>query len=115
MEIRKHHYHSLFRRATYSLVIIITVLSVGTLGFHAIEHYSYINSFYVTSMIATGQGPPTAPITNLGKIFASVMAFVSIGSVVFALGFLFGPFFGRLLKIGEEKLKKEEEALARKR
>lgn len=91
--------------------MVIGVLLLGTLLFHYVEHYSYINAFYFTSMIATAQGPATVPTTVAGKLLTAFIAFVSIGSVIFAFGFIFGPFFGKLLKIGEEKLKEEEEAL----
>ena len=82
-------------------------MGVGTVGMHCIERLSYLDSFYFMSMIATAQGPTIAPVTALGKIFASLMAFISVGAVVAALGFLFGPFFGKLCKIGFEKLEQE--------
>ncbi|MGI0141615.1 MAG: hypothetical protein ACREBF_03125 [Candidatus Micrarchaeales archaeon] len=106
-----YHYHSLRRRAALSFALIIGVLAFGTVCLHYIENYSYLNAFYFMSMLATGQGPPISPVTALGKIFASIMAFVSVGSVVFALGFLFGPFFARVARLTEGKLKREEEAL----
>lgn len=59
------------------------------------------------SMITTAQGPPTAPVTVGGKLFASLMAFISIGAVVTSLGFLFGPFFGVLWRTGAEHFEEE--------
>jgi hypothetical protein len=96
------------RRAVYSFLIVFSVLVIGTIGFHLIEHYSYVDAFYFISMLVTAQGPATTPSTTLGKLFASAMAFISVGAVVFALAFLFGPFFGKLLKIGEREFEKEE-------
>jgi voltage-gated potassium channel len=97
---------SFFRRAAYSFGLIAAVLLIGTLGMHWIEGWSYLDSFYFTSFIATGQGPPANlnPATSSGKVFASVLAFVSVGTVITALLFLFGPFLGRLLRAGEEKI-----------
>lgn len=100
------------KRAAYSFLLIFSVLAVGTIGFHYIEHYSYVDSFYFISMLATAQGPATTPATALGKIFASAMAFISVGAVVFALAFVFGPFFGKLLKIGERDFEREESLFA---
>ena len=71
-------------------------------------------SFFFISMLATGEGPATNPSTQLGQIFASVMAFVSVGTVVVALIYLFGPFFGRFLKFSEVELKKEEGIIKKK-
>ena len=88
---------------------------MGTVAMHAIEGWSYLDSFYFTSFIATGQGPPgdLQPVSALGKVFSSVLAFVSVGTVITALLFLFGPFLGRLLKAGEERLGEVEKEVER--
>jgi voltage-gated potassium channel len=97
---------SFWVRAVYSLGLIAAVELAGTFAMHAIEGWSYLDSFYFTSFIATGQGPPgnLLPDSSLGKVFSSVLAFVSVGTVITALLFLFGPFLGRVLKAGEERL-----------
>ena len=86
--------------------MIAAVVAIGTIAMHAIEGWSYLDSFYFTSFIATGQGPPgnLQPASALGKAFSSILAFVSVGTVITALLFLFGPFLGRVLRAGEEKL-----------
>ena len=106
--MRRHHYHSPWRRGLYSLVLVTAVLAAGTIGFHLIEGSSYLDAFYLTSMIATAQGPAATPMTSGGKIFASLMAFLSVGTVVAAAGFLFGPFLGQLWRIGHERWEREE-------
>lgn len=108
----KHHYHSLWKRAVPSLSLVVFVMLIGTLGIHFLEGYSLIDAFYFMSMIATAQGTAQIPQTAAGKIFVSLMAFVSVGSVVAALVFLLGPFAGRLVKVGFEKF--EEEMIHRK-
>ncbi len=97
---------SFWQRAVYSFALIAGVVIVGTVAMHFIEGWSYLDSFYFTSFIATGQGPPGNLVVSdpSGKIFASVLAFVSVGTVITALLFLFGPFLGRVLKAGEEEL-----------
>ena len=95
--------------------MLATVVIIGTLAMHAIEGWSYLDSFYFTSFIATGQGPPgnLQPASALGKVFSSVLAFVSVGTVITTLLFLFGPFLGRVLRAGEEKLEKVEKEVER--
>ena len=105
-KIRSHR--RFIDRAAYSLALVFSVLLVGTLGMHYLENYSYINAFYFVSMLATGEGPTTIPITAAGKLFASLIAFVSVGTVLFSLAFLFGPFMIGLFREEEAKLKKEE-------
>ncbi len=114
--VKQHHYHSFSRRAVYSLVLATAALAVGTVGFHWIEKLSYIDSFYFASMIATGQGPAPniSPITPTGKIFTCFFAFFSVGSMIASLGFLFGPFCGKLWRIGFIKLEEELHLIKRK-
>jgi len=101
---------SFLTRAAYSVLLIGVVLIVGTVSMHLIEGWSYLDSFYFTSFIATGQGPPPnlAPESGVGKIFASLLAFVSVGTVITALLFIFGPFLGRVLRVGVEKVEEVE-------
>ncbi len=106
--MRRHHYHSPLKRAFYSFALILSMLAVGTIGFHRFEHVPYSDAFYMTSMIATAQGLAEVPATLAGKLFACVMAFVSLGTVVAAAGFLFGPFLGQLWRVGHERWEKEE-------
>ena len=100
---RRHHYHSVWRRTFYSAILILSVLAVGTVGFHRIEHMKTIDAFYMTSMIATAQGPSAPPATVAGKLFASFLAIFSVGIVVAAIGFTFGPFLGQLWRIGHDR------------
>ena len=110
---RRHHYHSALNRGFYCLLLIAFILLLGTWGIHKLEKFSLIDSFYFTSMIATGQGPaPTiAPQTSAGKIFTSFLAFISAGAMIASLGFLFGPFLGKLWRIGVLKFEEELEHL----
>ena len=109
-----HHYHSPWRRGVYAAVLVAGVLGVGTVGMHVFERMSYLDAFYFMSMIATAQGPASAPQTVAGKLFAVLMAFISASTVVAALGFLFGPFFARLWKISSHRLEEEERMLESK-
>lgn len=106
-ELRRHHYHSNLNRALYSFLLVFSVTAFGTIGMHHLEKSSWVDAFYFMSMIATAQGSAITPVTTSGKLFAALMAFVSVGTVVVALGFLFGPFFGKLGKIGLEKFEDE--------
>lgn len=95
------------------MTLVAAVMLVGTIGLHCIERMPYLDAVYFMSMIATAQGPMTTPHTPIGKLFVSCMAFVSVGSVVTALGFLFGPFFGQLWKVGVERLEEDAKLFER--
>jgi hypothetical protein len=95
------------RRAFYALSAIVVVMICGTVGFHEIEGMSWVNAVYFESMLATGQGPPIQLNTDAGKLFASVMAFVSVGSVISALIVTLSPIVAQLWREGLEKVEKD--------
>ncbi len=64
-------------------------------------------------MLVTAEGPPNAPATDLGKIFASLMAFIGIGTVVTASVYLLGPALGALWRRGVDEVEKEVHAVER--
>ncbi len=109
--IHKHPYHSIYKRSLYSFILISTIMIFGTIGMHLIEKMPYLDAFYFMSMVATAQGPTLTPATSLGKIFVAIMSFVSVGTAVTALGFLFGPFLGQVWRIGGMKLEQEIEMI----
>ncbi len=95
------------RRAVYALLGVGVVLVIGTFGFHAVANLDYVDAFYFESMLATGQGPPF-PLTSDGaKLFASLMAFVSVGSVLTTVVFAFGPMVVRLWHEVAERVETE--------
>ena len=111
----KHHHHYLSsptRRAVSAAILVTVIMVIGTLGMHITEGMSYLDAFYFMSMIVTAQGSATTPITVGGKIFASLMAFVSVGAAITSFSFIFGPFLGKLLHIGrldlEDELRKRD-------
>jgi hypothetical protein len=76
-----------------------------------LEGWGLVDSFYFMALIATAEGPAATPATAAGKIFAAVMAFLSIGAAISAITFTFGPLFGSALKQGLAHVEKEEEKL----
>ena len=109
------HYHAWWHRGVISLAVVTGVMVVGTVGMRWIENLPYLEAFYFMSMIATAQGPTFMPATAAGKIFAACMSFVSVGVVVAALGFLFGPFFTHLWHISKKRIEAEERELLGKK
>lgn len=99
----------------YAVLAIVIVMTIGTIGTKMLTGWNWINSFYFMSMVATAQGPPNAPPNFWSKIFISVMAFVSIGTLITAIGTLFGPFLGYLLHKGVRYAEIEEQKMSAKK
>jgi hypothetical protein len=107
------------RRALYSLSAVVIVLAIGTIGFHEIEGVSYVDGFYFESMMAAGQGPPFPLTSDAGKIFASIMGFASVITVIGSLALNLLPTLARLwtegLNLVEKETKTLEKDLSRKK
>ena len=101
------------RRVFYAFSGIIVVMVVGIIGFHEIEGMGWVNAIYFESMLATGQGPPLTLTTDAGKLFASVMAFVSVGSVITALVVTLIPLISQLWREGLERAERDVKELER--
>src|SRR5436853_4639631 len=105
-----HHPLSPFaKRALYAIVVLAIVMAVGTVGLVVIEGWGIVASFYFMPLLATAEGPAATLATDVGKIFAAIMAFFSIGAAISAITFTFGPLFGSVLKEGVRYFEKEEE------
>jgi predicted membrane protein len=102
-------------RGLHSLLAIIVVVAFMMVGLQTMEGLLYLNAFYFTAMLATGEGPNTAPTAALGNVFVGLMAFIFIGTVVTALLFIFGPFFAVVAKEGLEKVEEVERDLGKKK
>jgi len=94
-------------RVVYAVSLITLVMVVGIVGFHYIEGMNYVNALYFESMLATGQGPPLQLSTDTGKIFASVMAFVSVGSVLTTIVYTLGPVLASIWRESLERVQGE--------
>jgi len=101
------------RRVFYAFSGIIVVMIIGIIGFHEIEGMGWVNAVYFESMLATGQGPPLTLTTDAGKLFASVMAFVSVGSVITALVVTLIPLISQLWREGLERAERDVKGLER--
>jgi hypothetical protein len=99
------------KRAFFAIVILAIVMAIGTGGMMVLEGWDPVTSFYFMSLLATAEGPAQSPMTVGGKIFASFMAFFSIGAAISAITFTFGPLFGSILKEGFAYVEKEEDKL----
>lgn len=85
------------RHASASLGLVAGSLSIGILGYHFLEHLSWLDALLNASMILGGMGPVDPVKTVPGKIFASFYALYSGLVVLVAAGIVFAPVFHRFL------------------
>ncbi len=99
------------KRAFLAIAILGLLMAIGTIGMMILEGWDLVTSFYFMSLLATAEGPAQSPMTVGGKIFASSMAFFSIGAAISAITFTFGPLFGSIVKEGFAYVEREEDKL----
>jgi hypothetical protein len=110
-KLLNHPLSPLARNAALALLAVLFVMAVGTIGIKLLTGWRWVDSFYFMAMIGTAEGPPTNPPNFWSKIFAAVMAFVSIGTLISAVGVLFGPYLGYLFHKGAHFAENETKRL----
>lgn len=76
-----------------AISIALAMISIGTIIFPHLENWSYIDSFYFSTVTLTtiGFGDIT-PKTDTGKIFTSFYALFGIGIMLYLLGSVVGEY-----------------------
>jgi len=108
-KIVRHPLSPFKRRALFSIVTPTIVMAIGTSGMMLLEGLDPVTSFYFMALLATAEGPAQSLLTVAGKLFASLMAFVSIGVAISAITFTFGPLFGYIVREGFAYVEREED------
>jgi voltage-gated potassium channel len=84
------------QRLTWILIMVISIIAYGTLGFHFIEGQSWIVSLYWTFVtIGTVGYGDYSPKTSLGMFFAISLIILGIGTFALALESLVNLIFNR--------------------
>lgn len=89
----------LLKYGSFCLLLIVLSVDAGTVGYRMTTDTSWLDCFYMASMILTGMGPVMEMKTSGAKLFSSFyalysgIAFLSITAVFFA------PIIHRVLHI----------------
>lgn len=79
---------------------ILVLLLMGTLFYHNTEKWSYIDSFYFTSITVTtigyGDFHPTTTVSKLGTV---ALAFIGVAIVLYSLTIIASSYFEQREKI----------------
>jgi len=77
----------LINRALFIVVLIALVLLIGTIGFRLIGGYPFFDAFYMTLITVTTVGyQEIHPLTQIGRIFNSLLIFFGVTAMFFAVG-----------------------------
>ena len=86
-------------RINTAVGLILLSIAIGMIGYHQFAGISWLNSFYMASMILTGMGPVAEMKTNAAKLFSSFYAIYSGVAFLSITAVFFAPVIHRLLHI----------------
>ena len=76
----------LFSRIYYFLVLLILIMSIGTVGYMLIEEWDFVDAFYMTIITVSTVGfGEVAELTVEGKLFTAFLIISSFGSFAYAI------------------------------
>lgn len=72
-----------------AIVTIVILIAIGTIVYHEMEQWSYIESFYfsVISLTTIGYGE-IYPTTDASRLFTAIYVLVGVAAVLTALGII---------------------------
>lgn len=85
------------RSMALALVLIGGTLMLGTIGYHLIDSFEWLDAFHQSAMLLAGMGPVKEINTVAGKIFDSFYALFCAFILLGAAGILFSPVIHRIL------------------
>jgi voltage-gated potassium channel len=78
---------SLKQRVILIAALFPVILFIGTIGFHAIEGYSFFDAFYMTLITVTTVGyQELHPLSHAGRVFNSFLILFGVSAVFFGVG-----------------------------
>ena len=77
-----------------AIILVIILMIIGTISFHFIEKWSYVDSFYFTGVTLTTIGyGDLVPVTDSGKVFTILFSLMGIGVFLYALSVIAENYF----------------------
>ena len=94
---RRQFLQRVSRHGMMSLALVVFSLAVGSVGYHYLAGFGWVDAFANAAMILTGMGPLGDLPTPAATLFAAFYALYSGLIFVAAVAVLFAPFLHRLL------------------
>ena len=94
---RKEFVSRQIKYLAFALLILLSSLGVGTVGYHVLGNIPLLDAFLHASMILTGMGPVDKMETAGGKLFSALNAIFSGVAFLTFVGVLFAPVYHRFL------------------
>jgi hypothetical protein len=94
---RNTFYARLRRALALSGSLIGATLLVGTVGYHLVDDFSWLDAFHQSALLLSGMGPVKENVSVAGKLFDSFYALFCGVILLGATGIMFTPVIHRIL------------------
>ena len=107
IEIEEQEHRAYHRRIFYVFVLIIILLVMGTIFYHSIEHWRYLDAVYFSTYTITTVGyGDFVPKTDIGKIFTIFYIFAGVSIALYGLSLMASHFVEIREEVWVERLNK---------
>lgn len=93
---RKLYVKRLMRSLLIAVLVLLSCLLIGIIGYHCLAEASWIDALHNASMILSGMGPVIEIHTTSGKWFSSLYALFSGVVFITNIGIVLSPAIHRL-------------------
>ena len=94
---RTKFYARVRRAVALSFSLIGGTLLIGTVGYHIVDDFTWLDAFHQSSLLLSGMGPVKVNTTVAGKLFDSFYALFCGMVLLGATGIMFTPVIHRIL------------------
>jgi uncharacterized membrane protein len=94
---RKRFYARVRRALALSSSLIGGTLLIGTVGYHVVDDFTWLDAFHQSSLLLSGMGPVKENASDAGKLFDSFYALFCGVILLGATGIMFTPVIHRIL------------------
>jgi voltage-gated potassium channel len=77
------------RKILIAALLLITIISIGLLGYILIEDFGFVDALYMTIITLTTVGfGEVHPLSQEGKVFTAVLSFISLGFFAYSISLI---------------------------
>jgi voltage-gated potassium channel len=74
------------RHLRIAIILVLSVVVLGTIGYMLIEHLSFVDALYTTIDMMATVGSVVHPLSILGKMFTIAVIVLGVGSLLYTFG-----------------------------
>ncbi len=74
------------RHLRIAIIMVLSVVVLGTIGYMLIERYSFVDALYTTIDMMATVGNPIRPLSPPGRLFTIAVIVLGVGSLLYTFG-----------------------------